>query len=144
MAASARQQVIDWIGEELGTVRMWKVTILSGIGLVLVLGLVAMLAAIFLSGSATLDDLGVPLGILVLLTPVLAGGVVYGALGVRALRVHPLLRALDRAPPALRSLTLVQSHGWNGVRFVVESGEEYTLYAPSPDWAPFVIATLRG
>lgn len=143
MTISADQQrILDWAGEELGTVRMWKVTILSGIGLVLVLGLVAMLAAIYLSGSATLDDLGVPLGVLVLLTPVLAGGVIYGALGVRSLRTHPLLLALGQSPPALASTELVVSGGWKGVRFAVSRGETYTLYAASPDWAPWVIRTL--
>jgi hypothetical protein len=142
MAKSDRERVEAWIGDELGTVRMWRVTLLSGIGLVLVIGLVVMLAAIYLSGSATLDDLGVPLGVLSLTAPVLAGGVIYGALGIRALRTHPVLSALAQTPPAL-TCEVARRGAWTGVRFVVRTGETYTLWAASPDWAPWVIEVLR-
>ncbi len=143
MAASDRERVIAWVGEELGTVRMWRVTILSGIGLVLVLGLVGMLGAVYVSGSATLDDLGVPLAILGLLLPILFGGAIYGALGVRALRTHPLLLALQATPHTITNMELAQNGGWKGVRFTVASGETYTLWAASPTWAPFVLETLK-
>jgi hypothetical protein len=122
---------------------MWRVTLLSAIGLVLVIGLVVMLAAIYLSGSATLDDLGVPLGVLLLTAPVLAGGVIYGALGIRALRTHPLLLALAQSPVALTTCEIARQGAWTGVRFVVRSGETYTLWSTSPDWAPWVIEVLR-
>lgn len=143
MAKSDRQRVLDWVGEELGTVRMWKVLILSGIGLVLVLGLVGMMGAIYVSGSATLDDLGVPLAILGLLVPILFGGAIYGALGVRALRTHPLLLALQATPHTVTNTELAQNGGWKGVRFTVASGETYTLWAASPTWAPWVVDHLR-
>jgi hypothetical protein len=143
MAASDRERVIAWVGEELGTVRMWRVTILSGIGLVLVIGLVVMLGAVYASGSATIDDLGVPLAILGLLVPILFGGVIYGALGIRALRTHPLLLAFQATPHTVSSMELTQNGGWRGVRFTVASGETYTLWAASPTWAPWVVEVLR-
>lgn len=143
MAKSDRQRVDEWIGEELGTVRMWRVTLLSAIGLVLVIGLVGMLGAVYLSGSASLDDLGVPLVILSITAPILAGGVIYGALGIRALRTHPLLLALAQSPPALATCEVTRQGAWTGVRFVVRSGETYTLWAASPDWAPWVVEVLR-
>ena len=143
MAKSDRERVEAWIGEELGTERMWTVTLLSGIGLVLVIGLVVMLGAIYLSGSATLDDLGVPLGVLSLIAPVVAGCTIYGALGIRALRTHPLLLALAQTPPALTTCEVTRQGAWTGVHFVVRTGETYTLWAASPDWAQWVIEVLR-
>ena len=143
MAKSDRERVLEWASEELGTLRMWKLVLMSAIGLVLVLGLVVMLVSIYLSGSATLDDLGVPLAVLVLLTPILAGGVIYGALGVRRLRAHPLLLALAQTPAPLARMELATNGAWRGVRFAVANGETYTLWAAAPDWAPWVIEVLQ-
>jgi len=141
---SERQRVLDWVGEELGTVRMWRVTILSGIGLVLVLGLVGILGGVYVSGSATLDDLGLPLVFTLVLTPILAGGLIYGALGIRALRTHELLLALQKRPPAIARYEEAVNGGWRGVRFHMPSGQQYTLWAASPDWAAHVIRTLSS
>jgi hypothetical protein len=69
--------------------------------------------------------------------------VIYGALGIRALRTHPLLLALAETPPALTTCELAQRGAWTGVRFVVRTGESYTLWAASPDWAPWMIEVLR-
>ncbi len=144
MANTEHRRVIEWIGEELGTVRMWKVTILSGIGLVLVLVLVGILGGVYVSGSATLDDLGLPLVFTLVLTPILAGGLIYGALGIRALRSHELLLALQKKPAAVARYEEVVNGGWRGVRFHMPSGQQYTLWAASPDWAAHVIRTLSS
>ncbi len=142
MAQTDRERVLDWVGEELGTVRQWKVLLLSGVGLVIALGLVGMLTAVYASGSATVDDLGVPLAILGFLVLVLGGTAIHGALGVRALRTHPLLLALQATPHTLTRCELAQEGHWRGVRFVVSTGQEYTLWAASRDWAPWVVEHL--
>jgi len=144
MGNAEHQRVLDWIGEELGTVRMWRVTILSGLGLALVLALVGILGGVYVSGSASLDDLGLPLVFTLALTPILAGGLIYGALGIRGLRSHELLLALQKRPPAVARYEEVVNGGWRGVRFHMPSGQHYTLWAASPDWAAHVIRTLSS
>jgi hypothetical protein len=139
--SAARREVLAWIADEVGARRMWKLTIFSTLGLLLVVGLLGMLVSIYLSGSASLDDIGVPIGVVALLLPIVGIGAVRGALGVRALRSHPLLVALE-APARVYHCSLVRDGTWNGVRLVLESGDTYTLWAPNRAWAPFVVATL--
>jgi O-antigen/teichoic acid export membrane protein len=93
--SAARREVLAWIADEVGARRMWKLTIFSTLGLLLVVGLLGMLVSIYLSGSASLDDIGLPIGVVALLLPIVGIGAVRGALGVRALRSHPLLIALE-------------------------------------------------
>ena len=139
--SAARREVLAWIADEVGARRLWKLTIFSTLGLLLVVGLLGMLVSIYLSGSASLDDIGLPIGVVALLLPIVVIGAIRGALGIRALRSHPLLAALE-APARIYRCSLVSDRTWNGVRFVLESGDTYTLWAPNRAWAPFVVATL--
>jgi hypothetical protein len=137
------QPLLDHFATELGSVRMWRLTILSSIGLVLVLGLLVLLAGVTFSGSATLDDVGLPLGFLAVLTPILIGGLVYGIVRIRALGRHELLLALRVDPPAISRVEEVQNGGWWGVRFHLPSGGQYTFWAVDRGWVASVIARYR-
>lgn len=140
-SSAARREVLAWVTMRVGARRMWKLTIFSTLGLLLVVGLLAMLVSIYLSGSASLDDLGVPIGFVALLLPIMVIGAIRGALGIRALRSHPLLLALE-APTRPYHCSVVQDGTWNGVRFVVDGGPTYTFWEANRAWSPFVVATL--
>ena len=139
MAKTDTDRIVDWVGEQLGTVRNWRLVILSGLGGLLMLALLVILAGVYLSGSATLDDIGLPLVFAVVLTPILVGGGIYGAVQLRALRTHELLLALSASPPRIERVEELQDGIWRGVRFTVPSGQQYAFWAPNPEWAQWVI-----
>lgn len=139
MTASSDEALLEYLAKELGSVRMWRVTILSGVGLVLVVLLMGLLGAVAFSGSATLDDLGLPLVFVAVLAPILLGGLLYGIAGVRALARHELLLALRQAPPGIASVGEVQNGAWWGVRFSMPSGGQYTFWSVDRSWVAAVI-----
>ena len=143
MAASSDDALLTYLAEELGSVRMWKVTILCGIGLVLIVGLLAILAAVALSGSASLDDLGLPLVFTLVLTPLFVGGLIYGVAGTRALAKHELLLALRLTPPPIAKVEEVQNGNWWGVRFTMPSGRDYVFWSIDRGWVASVVARYR-
>lgn len=66
--------------------RAWRLILLSGLGVVLCGGLAVILVGVFLSGSATLDDIGLPAVLGGVLGLVCLGGLGVGVARLRALR----------------------------------------------------------
>lgn len=122
---------------------MWRVAILSGIGLVLSLGVVGILVGVLVDGAATLDDVGLPAAFVLVLVPIAIGGLAYGIHGIRALGRHELLLALDAAPPAItRVEPIVDGYG-TSLRFHLPSGASYTIWmAPQPQLTNEIVAWL--
>lgn len=139
MTNSSDEALLAYFAKELGSVRMWRVTILSGVGLVLVVGLLVILGGVAFSGSASLDDLGLPLVFVGVLAPILFGGLLYGIAGVRALARHELLLALRQTPPPIANVGEVQNGAWWGVRFSMPSGGQYTFWSVDRAWVASVI-----
>ncbi|AKF09849.1 hypothetical protein [Sandaracinus amylolyticus] len=122
-----RAVLVDFVREQLGAqprwVRMWSV-----ISLVLCLFVLGILASVFFSGAARMDDIGLPLafaGGLVLLS---LGGIGCAQLELGGIDDHPLIVALRKDPPPVARLypTTIIRRGMQSpaLSFVLESRGE--------------------
>ncbi len=134
VAPDRQEAIVAHVALELGSFRMWRAAILSGIGLVLCGVVVAILVGVTVSGSASADDIGVPAVFAGVLGLVCLGGLAYGIGGIRDLRASPLLVALRSASPAVTRVERVVDNWGVSIRFHLPSGGPYRIYF-APDMA---------
>jgi hypothetical protein len=123
-----RKALLDHLADQLGARRFWRLVILSGLALPLLLVVVVILAGVYLSGSATLDDIGLPAVFVVGLTPIALFGLGYGIVGLLGLRKHELLLALRADPPAIARVERMQDGSFVGIRMHLPSGQYYGFW----------------
>lgn len=138
MTAERRRVLLDYIAECLGSRRMWRVTILSALGLGCCLLLVGLLSAIYLDGAASLDDIGLPAVLTLALSPVVLAGFVYGVAGLRALGRHELLVALRADPPAIDRVDRTRDAYGLLLCFHVTNGGEHAIPMDEPTAAELI------
>ncbi len=66
--------------------RAWRLILLSGLGVLLCGALAVILVGVYTSGSATLDDIGLPAALSTVLGLVCVGGLAVGVARLRAVR----------------------------------------------------------
>src|SRR5688572_3134444 len=122
MTPEQQKAILDHVANQLGSYRMWRTTILSGIGLVLCGVVAVILVGVMVSGAEGSDDIGLPAAFAAVLGLVCLGGLAYGISGIRDLRRDPLLVALGSSAPAITKVERIVDSWGVSVRFHLPGG----------------------
>ncbi len=105
--------------------------VLSVVMLVLCGGGLALLAAVYLDGAATLDDVGLPLVLFGVFTALALVGVIVPTRQIRGMPQHPLIVALREHPDDIVGLTPTTIVGRGGhtpaLNFALRSGKRHLV-----------------
>ena len=143
MTPDRKRALVAHVQNQLGAPRLWRVTILSGLGVACCVLLFGLLSAIYLDGAATLDDIGLPAVMTLALSPLAIGGLIYGIVGLRRLRRHELLVALRAEPPAIDRVDRTRDAYGPLLCFHVTNGGEHAIGVDAATAADFAAWLTR-